>query len=284
MSTDIKKNLRKFLPHLKDAKDNGLKEADTVTRVSKFLEAVLGYNEMSEVTKELAMKGKFLDIAVKVDEKIRFLVEVKAAGKKLQNHHTDQADNYGSKNGIHWVILTNGTQWRLNRIVGKGDQIVPHSVFDVDLCDAAHQNETFKMLELLHRESVRNDGLETFWEKKNNTSPKVIAKSLFSETVLMMLRRELRKQQGTILEIDELGNLLKQMLSAEALRDIGNIKILKNSIKKVPVKSILNAQQALEGLSGHNNQENDVADINSPGGAPAHEREIGQETHDKSKS
>ena len=74
MGIDIKKPLKKILPHFKKARDENLNEADTSRRVSKFLEEVLGYDGFSEITREQQIKGKYVDLAVKVDGGIRFLV------------------------------------------------------------------------------------------------------------------------------------------------------------------------------------------------------------------
>jgi hypothetical protein len=52
MSTDIRRSLRKFLPHLLKAKEENLNEADTVQRIIKVFEEVLGYDPMTEITCE----------------------------------------------------------------------------------------------------------------------------------------------------------------------------------------------------------------------------------------
>ena len=55
-------------------------------------------------------------MAVKVDENIRFLIEVKAVGIELKDIHIKQAIDYAANEGIEWVILTNGAVWRVYNV------------------------------------------------------------------------------------------------------------------------------------------------------------------------
>ena len=50
MGIDIRKPLKNMLPHLKKAQEENLNEADTVRRVAKVLEDVLGYHGFDEIT------------------------------------------------------------------------------------------------------------------------------------------------------------------------------------------------------------------------------------------
>jgi predicted type IV restriction endonuclease len=81
----------------------------------KFIEELLEYDSFKgEVSKELAIKEKYCDIALKVDGTVRILIEAKAAGLKgLVDRNIEQAENYASKAGIRWDVLTNGIEWRL---------------------------------------------------------------------------------------------------------------------------------------------------------------------------
>jgi predicted type IV restriction endonuclease len=91
-------------------------EADTVTLVKDILADVFGFDKYSELTSEQQIRGTFCDLAVKIDSKIRYLIEVKAAGVNLNDSHIRQAINYAVHQGVEWVILTNAVQWRLYRI------------------------------------------------------------------------------------------------------------------------------------------------------------------------
>jgi hypothetical protein len=99
MAIDIRKPLKKLLPHLLQAKADNLNEADTVMRIIKFFEDVLDYSAMSEITRESNIKDKYVDLAIKIDGRIRLLVEVKSAGTILRDRHIEQAQPKGITSG-----------------------------------------------------------------------------------------------------------------------------------------------------------------------------------------
>ena len=87
-------------------------EADTVTVVKDVLADVFGYDKYAELTSEQQIRGSFCDLAVQIEGKIRFLIEVKSAGSTLSEAHLRHALNYGAHQGIEWIILTNAVEWR----------------------------------------------------------------------------------------------------------------------------------------------------------------------------
>src|SRR4051812_48647398 len=89
---DIRRPLKKFLPHFLKARKESLNEADTVQRLILFLSEVLGYDPLTEITRESQIRDKYVDIAVKVNGAIRFLIEAKAASTPLRTRHLDQAE------------------------------------------------------------------------------------------------------------------------------------------------------------------------------------------------
>lgn len=97
-------------------KTRDVSEADTVTLVKDMLAEVFGYDKYDELTSEQQIRGTFCDLAVKIDGKIRVLIEVKAAAIALNETHLRQAINYGAHEGIEWIVLTNALEWRLYRI------------------------------------------------------------------------------------------------------------------------------------------------------------------------
>src|SRR5215831_7241745 len=109
-----------------------ISEADTVTVISDMLTDVCGYDKYHEVTGQYAIHGTFVDLAVKVDENIRFLVEVKAVGIELKDNHVKQAIDYAANEGIEWVVLTNGAVWHIY-FVHVGPPIEKILVCEVDL-------------------------------------------------------------------------------------------------------------------------------------------------------
>ncbi|HEX8339479.1 MAG TPA: type I restriction enzyme HsdR N-terminal domain-containing protein [Tepidisphaeraceae bacterium] len=94
-----------------------MSEADTVTLVKDVLSAVMGYDKYTELMSEHSIRGTFCDLAVKINDKLVQLIEVKSAGTPLDDRHVKQAIDYASNQGVEWVLLTNASVWRLYQVI-----------------------------------------------------------------------------------------------------------------------------------------------------------------------
>ena len=88
---DMRKALRKFAPTFISARDESLNEADTVLRLCKCFETVFGYDALEDISREANLKNKFVDICLKIDGKVKILIEAKAASVQLRDRHIEQA-------------------------------------------------------------------------------------------------------------------------------------------------------------------------------------------------
>lgn len=230
MEPQLKTNLKRYAKLFKEAADKNLNEADTVMRLTRFFEEVLGYDPFNEITREQAIKGTFVDIALKVEEDIRILVEVKAAGISLREGHTQQAQNYAANKGIPWVLLTNGCRYILYRVHLDG-AIEAIEVFDVDLA-GGHADATAERLALIHRKAMKKGvELEKFYRLQRTLSAETIMKALATEAVLATLCRELRAITGTRVPEEDVFAALKGLLKDGAV--LADLKIRR---KPKPVK------------------------------------------------
>jgi len=230
MPVDIRKPLKKFLPYLLEAQQNNLSEADTMQRIVKMLEQVFGYDVFSEITREQQVKEKYCDLAIKIDGKIEFLVEAKAAGLVLRDRHIEQAERYASEGNIRWVLLTNGTAWNLYHLTFD-EGIEYEKVFEVDL-SKDDIDASAVLLALLQRQCIKAGAHEEYWEKRKALSPKSISKALFHEDVLRFVRRLIRKTEGITIDEEDLANSIHDMLSTEARELIGPLKIYRKRKQK----------------------------------------------------
>lgn len=224
MGVNIKKQLKKFAPHFIEARTSALNEADTVNRLRHFFVEVLGYDPMQDVSAEAQMKGKFVDMVLKIDGRIRILVEAKSADTKLRDRHIDQAQLYASQNNYRWVILTNGIDWTLYHLTFE-EGIEYETAFEVALDNEAKFDEACKYLGLLHKQSVSKGGLDAFWDKATAMCASSIGRVLFSESVLALLRRELRRDTGLLIDQEDLAKSIHDMLSTDAREQIGPLRI-----------------------------------------------------------
>jgi hypothetical protein len=224
MALDIRRPLRKFLPYLLQAKADNLNEADTVQRVIRFFENVLAYSAMTEISRESNIKDKYVDLAIKIDEAIKLLVEVKSAGTILRDRHIEQAERYAAEGNHKWVVLTNGTAWNLYHLA-FGEGIDYERLFSIDLSVEDGVEQAIEYLCLLHRQSVRKGDLDEYWEHRAAMNPTSIAQALFSADVLRMIRRDIRKRQGLLLDEEDLANAIHNMMSVEAREQMGPMRI-----------------------------------------------------------
>ena len=231
----IRSALRKIHPFLIQAQEQNLNEADTVFRIKKVFEDVLGYDGMTEITGEAQIKGKYADIAIKLENATRLLVEAKAAGSSLREGHTDQARSYAAESNLRWVVLTNGTVWNLYHLTFE-EGIETDLVFSVDL-GTGSLDEAADTLAILHRDSIRKDLHETLWRRKCALSPQSVAKALFTERVIRLMRRDIRRSEGVSIDEEDLVAAIRDLFSTEARDQIGPVKIKKQKKKKAGLDS-----------------------------------------------
>src|ERR1051325_11375410 len=109
----VSAGMKRLVPIIEQQKTRDVSEADTVTLVKDLLAEVFGYDKYADVTSEYAIRGTYCDLAIKLEEKLVELIEVKAIGITLDDRHARQVVDYAANEGIEWVILTNGIIWKL---------------------------------------------------------------------------------------------------------------------------------------------------------------------------
>jgi predicted type IV restriction endonuclease len=228
---DIRKSLKKILPYLTKAKEDNLNEADTVLRLVKFFEDVLSYNPMTEISREKQVKDKYVDLAIKIDGVVRLLIEAKSAGTTLRDRHIEQAERYASLDNIPWVLLTNGIVWNLYHLTFD-EGIDYQKVFSVDLSilpiETAAEN-----IALLHRQSIKKGSLEEHWNKHTALSAESLGKAIFNYDSLRMIKRDIRRREGIVLDEEEIAQKIHELLSIDAREKIGSLKIRRRYKQKI---------------------------------------------------
>lgn len=229
--------LKRFAAAFKEAAN----ESDTVMYLVKFFEDVLGYDSLNgEISKEVPIKDRYCDMALKIDGIVELLVEVKAASVKvLSDKHIEQAENYASRAGIEWVLLTNGIEWRLFHLTFTEGEGIAHDVaFSLSWPEQVDKDaQTFwDFLSLLSRSSMKKKGLEEFWSRKKVLNPASVVKMLLSEPVLTVLRRELNREAPARLDVQDVFNAVRDAFSKEALAVAGDLSLRRKKRKKRKVQ------------------------------------------------
>ena len=234
VSDRISLNLKRFQAILTDAKSRDISESDTVVILADMLAELLGYKKYTEITTEFAIRGTYVDLAVKVGNDVRFLIEAKAINVDLKDNHVKQAIDYGANHGIEWVVLTNGAVWQVYKIHFK-QPIDKSLIFEVDLINTNPKNaQLLECFGTLSREGFTQSSMTAFFQQQQATSKFSLAALLTSESVLSALKKELKKLSPTIKIEDE---FLKQTLQNEVLKrelvDSEEAKAAVEAIKKV---------------------------------------------------
>jgi len=209
------KAVPKFQKVLQIAKDRDVNESDTVAVLNDIFGDVFGYDKYLEVTSELAIRGTYCDLALRVDDKVQFLIEAKAIGIDLKDTHMKQACDYGANHGVQWVVLTNGIEWRVYRI--RFEQPINFDLVCVfDFLALKPRNEKNQdILFLLSKEGIEKKAREDFYEKVQSVNRYVIGNLMLAEPVLAVIRRELKRlSDGMKIDVAE----VEQIVRAEVLK------------------------------------------------------------------
>lgn len=215
----IKDGLKRFAPILIAQRDRDVSEADTVTVVKDLLSDLFGYDKYAEVTSEHAIRGTYCDLAIKIDGKLRLLLEVKSIGMTLTDKHVKQAVDYATNQGLDWVVLTNGIRWVLYRVSFK-KPIEANVVVEFDLLATNPKTDAdIEKIYLLTREGLIKGAVVEFSEKQSATNKFLLAAVLVNDhDVLNAIRRELRRITDILVPTETIADVLRrEVLKRETL-------------------------------------------------------------------
>ena len=220
MANQIVKGLKKYVPVFKEAKDEDRNEADIVTRIVKFLEDVLGYDALKHITKEFQVKERFVDLAIKIDNKVKFYIEVKSSNVNLKESQIFQAESYAAQSGVEWVVLTNGSDWHMYHLVFDKTGIEHLLVLDVDLLN----DDPYDIAEDMYYltcDAMRRNEITDYLDKHLTLHADSVIKALFHEDTLTAIKRELGRKSGIRVSEDEVLESVKKLLSDDVISKYG---------------------------------------------------------------
>lgn len=214
-------------------KSKDVSEADTVTLVKDILADVFGFDKYNELTSEQQIRGTYCDLAVKFEGKIRYLIEVKAAGIDLNDSHLRQAVNYGANQGIEWIALTNSIDWRLYRIK-FGQPIDFEEVSSFNLLNVNLKNEEDqRRLYLLCREGINMDVMGVYHQHTQLLNKFMVGQILLTEPVVCTIRREMRRLFPELkVDADNISDLLVNEVLKREVIEGDKVKETQQKIKK----------------------------------------------------
>lgn len=192
----LEKQLREYRKkYLGKGKSTDMNESGTRISVNEFLQNVLGYEFGDDIKTEYAIKGEYADYVIQLKRKKHFVVEVKAMEIDLNERHLRQAMAYASNEGVDWVLLFNGRQIQLYRVI-FGKPMSNHLVFDYDLSDLGMMKPASHSLLHLAKKSVEKGELELYWRRFDALSPNSLVKTIYTQDVIKSIRLKIKKQSG----------------------------------------------------------------------------------------
>lgn len=143
------------------------------------------------------------------------MIEVKAIGLDLKDNHVKQAVDYAANQGVDWVLLTNGSCWRVYRIV-FAKPIDHELVIDIDFCALNPKSRSdIELLYLWCKEGWVRSVLGEYHNQKQALSRFFVGMILLSNPVLEVVRRELRRMSPDVkIDIEQ----IKAVLSDEVIK------------------------------------------------------------------
>lgn len=201
--------LKRYQPILASAKSRDVGESDTVTIVKDMLADVFGYDKYADLTSEYAIRGTYCDLATKIDGALQTLIEVKAIGLDLKEHHVKQAIDYAANQGVDWVLLTNGQSWRVYHVI-FAKPIGQELIVDIDFCAMNTRSKAdVETLYLWCKEGWQRSVLGAYRDQRQALSRFTVAAVLQSDPVVSIVRRELRRLSPDVkIDLDEIQDVL----------------------------------------------------------------------------
>ena len=234
--------LKQFQTVAASHRQRDVSEADTVTLVKDILADTFGYDKYLELTSEYQIRGTYCDLAVKIDGKIKYLVEVKAAAIDLNDGHLRQAIGYATSEGIEWVVLTNAVEWQLHRLK-FGQPVETELVASFNLINVNLKNDDdLQKLYLWCREGVASAAMDVYHQRTQLLNRYTVAIVMQSEPVIAIARRERRR---IFPEIKIEPEMIAELLINEVLKR----EVLEGEKVKEAHTRINKAQKALERAS-----------------------------------
>lgn len=218
VSERLSKQVQRFQKVLQTAKNRDVNESDTVTIITDMLDGVFGYDKYTEVTSEQAIRGTYCDLAVKLDDQVKYLIEVKAIGLSLKETHLRQAVNYAANLGTSWIVLTNAVDWEIYKI--RFDRPISHDLvcsFNFLELNGRKQDNQAQLF-ILCREGMTKDAINEFHQRVQIVNRFVMGALLQSDSVIDVLRRELRRiDPGVKADKEELRSILEDVLKRDVI-------------------------------------------------------------------
>ncbi|MHB1001173.1 MAG: hypothetical protein ACYC27_18170 [Armatimonadota bacterium] len=225
----IRKYIDRYIPILQAASQRGISEEDTSTIVQSMMVDILGYDRFSELTGQFAVKGRWADWAVRVDDNLYYFIEVKSLGTKLRDKDLFQVTSYSRQHSLDWAILSTGDIWECHRVASGQDT---EEFFSIKMLDESQPiDEKINYFYLLSREAFSKGILDESWSQRECFRPDKLVSLILSDEIISTLRKLVnRDNPGKRIEVD----MLRDAVARNIIR--GDLYVASQSLNAVPVE------------------------------------------------
>lgn len=231
----IQKGLTKYKRIFKQLKDKDVNEANTVDAIADFIADVLGYDRYAEITREYAIRGTYCDLAILGEkDKVHIMIEAKAIGIALSDHHVKQAIDYCANEGVEWAILTNGEYWKIYK-VKFGKPITKEQVAAFNLLEMNGRSQAdLDVLFSLSKDGIKKSAIDDFYYQNQAKNKDLIAFLLMENCSLDFIRKKLKRIfPKAKVSNDEIKDILQNHVIKREIIECECTKEIKKMLRKV---------------------------------------------------
>lgn len=193
---------------------NDLDESATRLMVNSLLTDVFGYTELDEIKTEYRIRGEYADYVIQLARKKHFVVEVKSIQLDLTEKHLRQSVNYAANEGIDWIILTNGKQIELYKVLFE-KPINSRKIFNFDISNKDDFKKMSEFLVYLTKKSVEKNELTDFWKRFEALEPVQLSKNLYDVHVVKFLKKVLKKKTDLSFSEDDILDSIHKIITTK---------------------------------------------------------------------
>lgn len=247
----IANGIKTYQPILTSASSRDVNEADTVTIVTDILSELFGYDKYHEITSEFQIRSTYCDLATIINGKVNLLIEVKAIGIDLKDNHIKQAIDYAANEGIDWVVLTNGSNWQVYKVLFT-KPIDQELVYEFDFQELnSKKKKDIELLFPLSREGATKSSLEIYHDQRQALSRFSLGAMIMSENFVNALRRDLRKlSPGVKIQNEEIVEVLKNEVIKREVIESNDLTDASKKINRALSKPVRKRKKTPHSISG----------------------------------
>lgn len=162
---------------------------------------------------EYNIRGTYADYVIQLARKKHIVIEVKSIQIDLSANHLRQAMGYAADEGIDWILLTNGRQVKLYKVI-FAKPVTRHLVFEYDLTDLSTLKKAAQDVSYISKASILKGELNDYWKRFDALTPISLIKAIYTDDVIRAIRLRLKKNSGIGFNQLDVADAVQQLLLA----------------------------------------------------------------------